>query len=86
MTWRLIYDPAAEKELSKLDRAVQRTAKKFLAEVCELADPASRGHPLTGRWTGYHRYRVGQLRMIVEIDRNVITVTLVTIGRRDSVY
>ena len=86
MTWRLVYDPAAEKELSKLDRGVQRAAKKYLAEACSLADPASRGHPLTGRWAGFHRYRVGQLRMIVEIDRNVITVTLVAIGRRDSVY
>lgn len=36
MVRKLQYDPAAEKELSKLDRAVQRSVKKFLAELCEL--------------------------------------------------
>ena len=33
MAWKLQFDPAAEKELGKLDKAVQRTVKKFLAEV-----------------------------------------------------
>ena len=86
MAWRLEYDPAAEKELGKLDRAIQKKVKAYLADVCELADPATRGHGLTGRWAGLHRYRVGQLRIIVSIERGNVTVTVIKIDRRDSAY
>lgn len=86
MAWRLEYDPAAEKELSKLDRAVQRSIKKYLAEVCELEDPAERGHPLSGPLAGQHRYRIGQLRIIVHIQRLIVTVTVIKLDRRDSAY
>jgi mRNA interferase RelE/StbE len=86
MAWRLEYDPAAEKELGKLDRAIQKKIKTYLAEVCELIDPAARGHGLTGSWAGLHRYRVGQLRIIVSIERGIVTVTVIKIDRRDSAY
>jgi len=86
MSWVLRYEQTAEKELSKLDKGIQRSIKEYLSEVCQLEDPAFRGHPLTGPWAGYHRYRVGQIRMIVDIDRSVITVTVIKIDRRDSVY
>lgn len=86
MAWKLAYDPGAEKELSKLDKGIQRKVKAYLADVCALKDPAERGHPLTGALAGLHRYRIGQLRLIVDIERNIITVTVIAIGKRDAVY
>ena len=86
MAWKLQFDPAAEKELGKLDKAVQRTVKKFLAEVCDLHDPASRGHTLSHKLAGQHTYRIGQLRIIVRIVREVVTVLVLKIDRRDSAY
>ena len=86
MSWRLQFAPAAERELRRLDRSVQRSVAKYLLDVCELSDPASRGHALTGQWAGFHRYRVGQLRLIVRIEHALITVTVIKIGRRDEVY
>lgn len=86
MAWKLAITDTAEKQLSKLDRSVSRAVKKHLEEICQLDDPADRGHPLSNKWAGFHRYRVGQLRLIVEIDRNIITVTLVIVERRDSAY
>lgn len=86
MVWKLLVTETAEKQLDKLDKGVQRAIRKYLAEACQLTNPADRGHALTGAWVGFHRYRVGRLRMIVHIERNVITVTLVKIDRRDSIY
>jgi mRNA interferase RelE/StbE len=85
MLWTLVYDPAAEKELSKLDKGIARKIRKYLDEVCELPDPADRGHPLTGPWAGFHRYRVGQIRIIAEIERQIITISVLKIDRRDSI-
>ena len=49
-------------------------------------DPATRGHSLTGPWTGFHRYRLGQICIIVSIERAEVTVSVIKINRRDSVY
>ena len=84
MAWTLAYDPAAKKDLAKLDKAVARSVKKYLDEVSHLEDPASRGHGLTGPLAGQHRYRLGQIRMIVQIKRRIVTVLVVKIDRRDS--
>ena len=65
MIWKLQYDPAAEKDLSKLDKGVQRSDKKFLTEVCDLADPAARRQTLSNKLAGQHTYRIGQLRVVV---------------------
>jgi len=86
MAWRLEFDPAAEKELAKLDRAIQKKIKGYLADVCVLDNPADRGHGLTGPWAGFHRYRVGQLRIIVSIEHGVLTILVIKIDRRDSAY
>ncbi len=86
MTWQLEYDPAAKKELAKLDKRIQKDIKSYLDEVCQLDDPADRGHSLSGPWAGFHRYMRGQIRLIVAIQRTQITLLVVKIGRRDSVY
>lgn len=86
MRWSLHYDPCAFKELAKLDKGIQRKIKDYLADVCQLDDPAARGHGLTGPWAGFHRYRLGQIRIIVSIERTVVTVTVIKIDRRDAVY
>jgi mRNA interferase RelE/StbE len=86
MTWKLAYSETAEKQITKLDKAVQRAVKKYLGEVCELLEPSDRGHPLTGPWAGYHRYRIGQIRIICGIERNIVTIAVIKIDRRDSIY
>lgn len=86
MAWKLIISETAEKQLSKLDKAIAKKVRAYLEEACQLANPADRGHALTGPLAGLHRYRVGQLRIIVSIERQIITVTVVTVNRRDSIY
>lgn len=86
MAWELVYDPAAKKELSRLDKSVAKEVKRYLENVCQLEDPVDRGHPLTGPWAGFHRYRIGQIRVITSIERNIITISVIKIDRRDSVY
>jgi len=52
MSRALKFDPRAQKELEKLDKAVQRSVLKYLSECCTLQDPAARGHSLTGPFAG----------------------------------
>ncbi len=86
MTWTLGYSDTAKKQLKKLDPAVAREVKKYLADVCALEDPAERGHPLRHDLAGQHTYRIGQLRVLVRIQRQIVTVTVIKMERRDSAY
>ncbi len=52
MAWKLRYTETAAKQLSKLDKGIQNSIRKYVAECCKLDDPAVRGHGLTGRGPG----------------------------------
>ncbi len=88
MAWQIKLDAKAEKDLSKLDKVVARRITQFLRErVAVLDDPRSIGEALTGprlgdRW----KYRVGDYRIIADIQDKLLVVYVVKIGNRRGVY
>ena len=50
------------------------------------ADPRRVGQPLTGPLGKLWRYRVGQFRVVCDIQDEAVRVLVVRIGRRDEVY
>ena len=88
MTWKIEFDPAAARELAKLDRKQARRILSFLSErVAQLDNPRSRGEPLKGSKLGeFWKYRVGDYRVISHIEDKVMRVLLVRIGNRREVY
>ncbi len=88
MAWRIEFDPAAAKELTKLDKPVARRIVQFLREcVAPLDDPRSLGEALRGdQLGGFWKYRLGDYRVITEIvDRRVMIIVL-RLGHRREVY
>jgi mRNA interferase RelE/StbE len=60
LAWTIDFDPAAEKDLARLDKPIQRKIRDYLVTRVALAsDPEAFGKPLTGTLSGYRRYRVG---------------------------
>jgi mRNA interferase RelE/StbE len=51
-----------------------------------VADPTLLGQPLKGTKSHLWRYRVGDYRVICEIDKEIITVFVIRIGHRKDVY
>ena len=88
MAWKIELDPAAERELGKLDRQVARRLLDFLHKrVAKLDDPRSLGEPLTGSRLGeFWKYRVGDYRLIANIEDNILRILIVRIGHRSTVY
>lgn len=86
MPWKLRITETAEKQLSKLDKSIARAVLSYLSECCVLEDPAERGHSLSGPWAGFHRYRIGPLRVIVAIQRGDLILLVVTVEKRDVIY
>ena len=54
--------------------------------VAVLDEPRNIGHALTGPLGGLWRYRVGNCRIICDIQDDVLRVLVVRVGSRDRVY
>jgi mRNA interferase RelE/StbE len=86
--YRVEFDPEALKELKKLDRPVQRRLVGFLkTRVATLENPRVIGEALAGARLGnYWKYRVGDWRIICDIEDARIVVRVLRIGNRREVY
>jgi mRNA interferase RelE/StbE len=88
MAWQIEYGKDAEKEISKLDRQVARRIIQFMgSRVAKLENPRSIGQALTGSTLGeFWKYRVGDYRIIAEIQDAKLIVQVVRVGNRREVY
>ena len=87
MRYRVEFTKGALKDLKKLDR---HTAALILGwirknlEGCE--DPRGHGKGLTANRSGQWRYRVGDYRILADIEDNKITILVLNIGHRRNIY
>lgn len=88
MAWKIEFDPAASKELNKLDSQVIKRVLRFLHErVARLDDPRSIGEALKGARLGeFWKYRVGDYRIIARIEDGKLTILVLKLGSRRDVY
>ena len=88
MTWKIKFDPAAERELKKLDKPVARRILKFLLErVAQSDNPRVLGAALTGSKLGdFWKYRIGKYRVIATIEDDVLTILVLKVTKRSDVY
>ncbi len=87
MAWRIDYTDTARTKLRRLDRDTARRIINYMDErVAVLDDPRSIGQALTGPLGGLWRYRVGDCRVICDIQDDALRVLVIRVGRRDRVY
>jgi mRNA interferase RelE/StbE len=84
--YSVILTGDVRKQLKKLDKSVARRIIGYLAEVGTLDDPRSRGKGLVGDRAGVWRYRVGDYRVLCEIQDVELVILTVEVGHRNSVY
>jgi mRNA interferase RelE/StbE len=84
--WTIEFDSSAAKTLRKIDRKWQTRIVGYLEEIAALPDPRNRGKALSGTVAGLWRYRVGDYRLICQLQDNVLVVHVVKIGHRREVY
>ncbi|MCY4575314.1 MAG: type II toxin-antitoxin system RelE/ParE family toxin [Chloroflexi bacterium] len=87
MAWTIEFTESARREIRKLDRTTARQVRAFLNDrVLASGDPRSFGKALGGALSGLWTYRVGDYRIISEVQDNVLTVLVVRVGHRRNVY
>lgn len=84
--WHIEHARKAEKGLRKLDKPILRRIRKYMDEVAELANPRDLGKPMTANKTGLWGYRIGDYRMICDIQNEQLVIVAVDFGHRREVY
>lgn len=87
MAWTIEYAETAKKQLSKLDKSVARRIADFMDErVASSNNPRRIGKALKGPLGDLWRYRVGDFRILCDIQDGVLTVLVLQMGNRREVY
>jgi mRNA interferase RelE/StbE len=86
-SWRIEIARSAEKQITKLGRPAQKSIQSFLRERLAVAEnPRQWGKPLLGEKRGLWRYRVGDYRLICDVQDEQITVLVLEAAHRRDAY
>lgn len=85
--WRVETTNRFSKEFKKLDHYTQKIIKGWVVKNLQnTTDPRTHGKQLTGNLSGLWRYRIGDYRLICQLQDERLTVLTLSIGHRREVY
>jgi mRNA interferase RelE/StbE len=88
MNWSIELTPKADRQLNRLDPQIVRRINRFIFQrIALLEDPRSIGEALKGTEFGeLWKYRIGDYRIIANIEDKLVRILIVRIGNRREVY
>ena len=87
MIYELKYEEKAVKQIKKLDLATRKLIKSWIEKnLLNTDNPRQHGKGLTGGLSQYWRYRVGDYRILAEINDTEIVIIIVEVGHRREIY
>ncbi|WP_105402088.1 type II toxin-antitoxin system RelE/ParE family toxin [Neorhizobium sp. T7_12] len=88
MAWSIEFDKLVRRQVEKLDPQVQKRIHSFLYNrLAKLDSPRQAGEALHGSELGkFWRYKVGDYRIICDIQDHKLVVLVIEIGHRSKVY
>ena len=86
MIWKITLSPESLRFLTKLPADVQTRIDKKLRWLASLQDPQAITKPLQDSLAGFHRLRVGNIRVILEYQLLEVIMHVSRIAFRSNVY
>ena len=86
MAWQIKINKNIQRELGKLDKQTAKRITSKLREISQLDNPRSMGKALSSNKTGFWRYRVGDYRIICDIEDEELVILVVEVNHRSKVY
>lgn len=83
--WRVEFSASAKEDIAVLDKMVRRRiidALEWLSDNFDSITPI----PLVGRWRGFFKFRVGDWRVIYEIESVKRLLIIRYIDHRGKIY
>lgn len=87
MLYRVEYTPRAVKQLKKMDPHMRKLVFAWIDKnLHQCEDPRQNGKALAANRSGQWRYRVGDYRLIADIQDEKIVILILEIGHRKDIY
>lgn len=87
MKYAVEYSKQAVRELKKLDRPVAALILGWIEKnLVGCDDPRRHGKGLTSNRSGQWRYRVGDYRILADIQEDKVIILVLSVGHRREVY
>lgn len=87
MKWQVVLSKEAMKQLKKMDAHTAALLTGWMRknlEGCE--DPRLHGKALTTNRVGQWRYRVGDYRILAELQDERVIILVISVGHRREIY
>lgn len=76
-----------KKEFRKLDKYTQKMIRAWINKnLVRTENPRLHGKGLTANRSGQWRYRIGDYRLICDINENKLIILALSVGHRRDVY
>lgn len=87
MSYSVETTPRFDKEFKKLDRYTQHMIKVWIEKnLIGCEDPRQHGKGLTANRSGQWRYRIGDYRLICQIEDGELIILALSVGHHREVY
>jgi mRNA interferase RelE/StbE len=87
MIYHVVFTELAKKNLKKLDKYTASMILGWIRKNLEgCKNPRQHGKGLTADKTGEWRYRIGDYRVLAEINDGKIIILVLNIGHRRDIY
>ena len=85
--YRVEVSERFKKEFRKLDKYTQKMLRAWINKnLVNCMNPRQHGKGLTANRSGQWRYRIGDYRLICEINDNKLVILALTVGHRREIY
>ena len=87
LPWAVELAESAADALDKMDTTARNRIRRFLRERLQGTDnPRRWGAALSGRYAGLWKYRLGDYRLVCQLQDARLVVLVVKVARRDKAY
>lgn len=83
--YQLAFLPEVEGDLRRLDRPTRQRILDKTQWLVEHADELPH-EPLSGQWSGTYKLRVGDYRVVYDLDHEKKVLTVHAVGHRREIY
>ena len=83
--YELAFHPNVAKDLRGLDKSIRQ---RILSRIEWLVDHVEelRHEPLTAQWAGMYRLRIGDYRVVYDLEREQRRIIIYAVGHRREIY
>ena len=87
MIYHVEYLKSVQKTLEKMDKYTKRILFEWIDKNLEgCSDPRIHGKALSANRVGQWRYRVGDYRIIADIQDSKLVILVIAVGHRREIY